>query len=75
MPTPPSVRVCSASYRGPLRASDSMPDCPILRLNTGMMSRASTTTATAVATTRCLTTSRAHADQPRDAVPSLRMRG
>ena len=48
VPTPPSVRVCSASYRGPLCASDSRLDPgPIFRLNTGMMRRASMTTATA----------------------------
>ena len=33
------------------------------------------TMAAAVATKRCLTMRRAQADQPRDAVPSLRMRG
>ena len=48
MPMPPARSVCSVSYAGPLRASESIPDWPILRPNTGMMSSASATSATPV---------------------------
>jgi hypothetical protein len=47
-----------------------MLDWPILSENTGRMSRPSVTTATVVAMKRCLTISRAHAVQPRDASAS-----